>query len=64
MLKLVIKSIETGTTLFAGVSSNSEENFMEYARCWIKENGYSPDKVTIEINSLRDQKNSRPENLI
>lgn len=55
MVKLIIKSNETGTTLFASVSSNNEENFMEYARIWIKENGHSPDKVTIEINTLRDQ---------
>jgi hypothetical protein len=60
MYKLIIKSTETGTTVFASVSNNNEENFMEYARRWINENGYSPDKVLIEITSLRDQNKHQP----
>lgn len=47
MQKLIIKLIETDTTLLASVSNNSEESLREYAGNWIREKGYPADKVNI-----------------
>jgi hypothetical protein len=53
MYKLIIKSAETGVVLRACVSNN--ENPMEYANQWLNENGLTPDKVIVDITTLRDE---------
>lgn len=52
MNKLLVKSAETGATLLACVSSRNDDELITYSRNWVKENGYSLDKIIIDIIKL------------